>query len=325
MGPSPPLRLSNQPSLESVHNVKSANPCVLCGADCPISIVTQDRNRAVSQTQFQYRRCERCELLFLSNPPCNLAEHYPPGYVTPPGSLATLQRVAELNRYQLDLLLRFVRPGRLLEIGPGYGSFLWLAKRAGFTVTAIEPDGTACEYLEQTVRTNVIKSAAPEQVLASTADEYGAIVLWHALEHLPHPWQTLREAAQRLNAGGVIAIATPNPRAWQFRRLGRYWPHIDAPRHLWLIPLEVLRGFLEPLGLTLVFATSDDPAGRSWNRFGWSQALLNLQPRFLKKTFVAKVVTRVLGHVVGFSVRPWERAELRGSAYTAVFQKRSLS
>lgn len=305
--------------------MKSANRCVLCGADCPISIVTRDLNRGVSQTDFQYRRCERCELLFLSNPPSNLAEHYPEGYLTPPRSLATRRRIADLNRYQLDLLLRFVRPGRLLEIGPGHSSFLWLAKSAGFSVSAIEPDGAACEYLEQTVRANVIRSAAPEQVLASTADEYKAIVLWHALEHLPHPWQTLREASQRLSSGGVIVIATPNPQAWQFRRLGRYWPHIDAPRHLWLIPLEALRSFLEPLGLTLVFATSGDPVGKSLNRSGWSQAFLNLQPRFLRNIFAARVVTWVLGHVVGFSARPWERAELRGSAYTAVFQKRSLS
>ena len=303
----------------------SANSCVLCGADCPVSIVTQDLNRRVSQTDFQYRRCGRCELLFLSNPPSHLGEHYPAGYVTPPRTLARLQRIADQNRHQLDLLLRFVRPGRLLEIGPGYGSFLWLAKSAGFSVSAIESDEAACEYLEQSVRTHVIRSTAPDQVLASTAEEYQAIVLWHALEHLPDPWQTLREASQRLSDGGVIVIATPNPHAWQFQRLGRYWPHIDAPRHLWLIPLEALRSFLEPLGLTLAFATSDDPAGKSWNRFGWSQALLNLQPRFLRHTFAAKVVTRVLGHVVGFSARPWERAELRGSAYTAVFQKRSLS
>jgi SAM-dependent methyltransferase len=220
------------------------------------------------------------------------------------------------------MVRRFVTRGRLLEIGPGYGSFSWLAKSAGFDVEAIESDVAACEYLAHQIGVKVTKSAAPEQLLASRTTAYDAVVMWHVIEHLPDPWATLQQAARLLNAGGIILVATPNPSAWQFRVLGRQWPHIDAPRHLWLIPLDVLRRYLEPLGFELTFVTTNDPGAENWNRFGWSQTIVNLQPAVLRNSLLVKVASRVLGHAAAFAVKPWERADLQGSAYSAVFRKR---
>ena len=259
--------------------------------------------------------------MFLSNAPGDLSAHYPAGYVTPPRSMAVLQRIANDTRYQMDLVLRYVAGGTLLEIGPGYGSFLWLAKSAGFQVKAIESDASACEYLRHTVGADVVMSAAPQEVLAGLHEQYDAVVLWHSLEHLPAPWETLRRASQLLNPRGILVIATPNPAAWQFRRLGGSWPHVDAPRHLWLIPYGTLRDYLRPLGLVAAFATTGDRGGRRWDRFGWSQTLLNVHPRALRHSLLARAMTRMLGWLVATAVSPWERANMRGSAYTAVFQK----
>jgi 2-polyprenyl-3-methyl-5-hydroxy-6-metoxy-1,4-benzoquinol methylase len=297
--------------------------CPVCGCDSPVSLVARDFNRRTSREEFRYHRCLACGLVFAREPPHDLAQHYPLGYVTPPRSLAELQRIAARIRYQLDIVQAFVRSGRLLEIGPGYGSFLWLAKAAGFTVEAIEADATACAYLGCAVRVPVLKSDSPERVLSSRAEAYDAIVLWHAIEHLPHAWATLREAARAVNPEGVIVIATPNPLAWQFRVLGRRWPHLDAPRHLWLIPLDVLDKYLQPFGFSLAFATTGDAGGRRWDRFGWSQTLVNLLPEFLRNTLLVKIASRLIGHIVALIARPWERTAMKGSAYTAVFQKRN--
>ena len=50
----------------------------------------------------------------------------------------------------------------------------------------------------------------------------------------------LEEASKKINPGGIILIATPNPSSFAFRLLGRFWPHIDAPRHINLIPESLL-------------------------------------------------------------------------------------
>ena len=296
--------------------------CTLCDLDCQVGFVARDLNRRTSPQDFRYHRCGRCGLIFLGDPPADLARYYPTGYVAFPKSKDHLERIARRTKYQLEMVQRFVPSGRLIEIGPGYGNFAWLAKTAGFEVEAIESDAAACEYLTHQVGVAVTRSDVPEVVLSDRVATYDAVVLWHSIEHLPHPWATLRQAAQLLNPGGVILVATPNPAAWQFGVLGHLWPHIDAPRHLWLIPLEVLRGYLEPLGLELISVTSRDPGARRWNRFGWSQAILNVQPAPLRSTFVGRVASRILGSATAFLVRRWERPALKGSAYTAVFIKR---
>jgi hypothetical protein len=58
---------------------------------------------------------------------------------------------------------------------PGFGSFAFLAKRAGFEVEAIEQDRSA-DYLATRVGVRVVKSASPAEVLAHTDRRCDAIV-----------------------------------------------------------------------------------------------------------------------------------------------------
>jgi len=286
-----------------------------------VKFLARDLNRRTSALAFEYRECPDCRLLFLANQPADLSRHYPAEYVRQPPSMAALARIGNKTRHQLDLVTRHVAGGKLLEIGPGYGSFLWLAQGAGFQVKAIEADQSASEFLRRAIAADVVTSAAPHEVLAGIDERFDAIVMWHSLEHLPDPWETLRQACRLLANGGALVIATPNPGAWQFRRLGRYWPHVDAPRHLWLIPFKLLRDFIQPLGLVPAFSTTTDRDGLSWNRFGWSQSLLNTQPLWLRRTLPARVAGRVAGSLVATVCVPWERRSMNGSAYTAVFHK----
>jgi len=71
----------------------------------------------------------------------------------------------------------------------------------------------------------------------------------------------LEEASKKINPGGIILIATPNPSSFAFRLLGRFWPHIDAPRHINLIPESLLTTKLKDLGFDLVVKTTNDKGG----------------------------------------------------------------
>jgi hypothetical protein len=127
-------------------------------------------------------------------------------------------------------------------------------------------------------------------------------------------------AAANLEAGGVLAIASPNPRAVQFKLLGRRWAHVDAPRHLFLIPGETLALRCGELGLRLASTTTADPAGRHWNRFGWEYALRRSprsRPGGRASHALSAVITRML--------RPLEERGQRGCAYTSIFVKTSAT
>jgi 2-polyprenyl-3-methyl-5-hydroxy-6-metoxy-1,4-benzoquinol methylase len=289
--------------------------CPLCAGETDAAFSVGDRNREITPQRFHYRRCRSCQTTFLADLPDDLERYYPEDYYELP-SLAELDRAASAEAPKLALLRPFVTDGPLVEIGAAFGIFARAAQQAGFDVTAIEMDARCCEYLVDVVGVRAVRSNAPEQTLADLGPSR-AIVLWHVLEHLPRPWEVLEQAAKRLETGGALALATPNPDSLQFRLLGARWAHVDAPRHLFLIPFAALRTRVERLGLELGQVTTSDPAGRYWNVFGWEHALRRHPARHPSTR-----LTRTCSRLLALGLAPLERRNMNGAAYTAVFVKR---
>ncbi len=199
---------------------------------------TRDRNRQAGNEWFQYLRCNTCGLIKLADIPENLEQYYSSDYYDIP----TPERLAELARkdtFKIETLAHYSRPGRLLEIGPAWGTFALQAKQAGYQVDAIEMDANCCAFLNQTVGVRAICSNAPHEVMESLGS-HDVIAIWQVIEHIPDPWTLLGAVAKNLSPGGILILATPNADAWQFRVMGSEWPHIDAPRHLFLIPIAYI-------------------------------------------------------------------------------------
>jgi 2-polyprenyl-3-methyl-5-hydroxy-6-metoxy-1,4-benzoquinol methylase len=276
---------------------------------------TKDLNRKISNKEFIYLQCQACWLIFLSEIPADLGSYYTDEYYKVP-SFEKLKKIARAERYKIKMVQKFVKSGALLEIGAAFGVFAYQAKEAGYLVDAIEMDGRCCDYLANKIGVNAIKSDAPHNVIANMK-KHDVIAMWHVLEHLPNPWECLRAMAENLTPGGILVVATPNPESFQFRIMGGRWPHVDAPRHINLIPIKVLKEFLKPLGLEDVMSTTDDAGGRSWNRFGWQRYLMNLSSGKL-----AQSIYFLAGYILSFPMALWDRRKFNGCAYTAIFRKR---
>jgi hypothetical protein len=122
--------------------------------------------------------------------------------------------------------------------------------------------------------------------------------------------------ASKVHPGGIALIATPNPHAFQFRVWGRRWTHVDAPRHVVLIPHDLLVRRMQSKGMELVELTTSDPGGIGWNWFGWVISFGNLTTiPWLKRPF------RLLCRVARLLMRAFEEQEGKGAAYAAVFRK----
>ncbi len=289
--------------------------CPLCGSsDAPYLFTASDRNRRVSGESFSYHRCGPCGAIFLADPPADLGRYYPKAYYDLPDADA-LDAAAPQEAYKLDFLRPFAPTGRLIEIGPGVGAFARLAQKRGYDVTTIEMDPRACVHLRSVAGVGAIESAAPEEVLQRLPPSQ-AIALWHVLEHLPHPWASLEGAAENLAPGGVLVIGTPNPESLQLRLLRARWPHLDAPRHLYLVPAHLLFGWAAKLGLERVSLTTRDPGGRAWNRFGWGHAV-----RPPNRGRLDRIAARAAGAALATAAAPLERRGLNGATYTAVLRK----
>jgi len=259
-----------------------------------------------------------CRTIFIEEVPRDLRRYYADEYYQIP-TLDKLRKVARAEHYKIDMVKTVAESGSLLEVGPAFGVFAYQAKEAGFTVDTIEMDGRCCDFLRDVVGVHAVQSDRPHEAVACLR-QHDVIALWHVLEHLAEPWECLKALVGNLTPGGVLLIAMPNPEAFQFKVMGADWPHVDAPRHVQLIPKATLTEYVKRLGLDLVMMTTDDPGGRGWNRFGWQRYLMNrVRGRWAQRAcFVA-------GYVLSAVMSGRDRQGLEGSAYTAIFRNKAAS
>lgn len=291
------------------------NKCSYCGTESDIYFHSKDYNRKISEVIFNHYRCPKCSLIFIAPNPDNLGDYYPQSYYFVPESTVPLEAAAGHERYKIEIVQRYVRQGRLLEIGPSLGCFTFLAKKSGFEAEAIEMDARCSKFLNEVAGIPTVNSSDTCGAL-KTLKPFDVIAMWHVIEHLPNPWETLEVISEKLNPGGILVLAAPNPDAFQFHILGRYWPHVDAPRHLLLIPPQILVEKMAVLGMEVELITTTDEGSLGWNVFGWEFFFsnLNTHPRINR-------ILRLFGRMVAKLFSPIEKIEGKGSAYTMVFRK----
>ncbi|MFM7329993.1 MAG: class I SAM-dependent methyltransferase, partial [Bacteroidota bacterium] len=79
----------------------------------------------------------------------------------------------------------------------------------------------------------------------------GVITLWHVLEHLENPLESIRKLSENLLPGGSILVAVPNHKSADARHYGKHWAGLDVPRHLWHFTQHAISLLARKAGLTV--------------------------------------------------------------------------
>lgn len=309
-----------QPTAFAWRRTDKSLPCPYCSAAARFEFHTRDLNLRVSQTNFSYFQCPACRLIFIAEPPADLARYYPSQYYSIPGSRRRLEQLARRETFKLDLIRPYRASGNLLEVGSAWGSFAYAAKLAGYDVTAVEMDKRCCQYLREVVGVDV-HAADDTGALPDELGQYEVVALWHVIEHFQHFKEMLIQLAGFVRPGGIIAIASPNPGAWQFGLMREHWPHVDAPRHLQLVPAQVVIEVLSARDFEVVLSTGNDPGGLRWNRFGWQRLILNALP----SSRAAMAVGIAAGAALGEMLSPFDRRRDRGATYTLILRRKPIA
>ena len=160
------------------------------------------------------------------------------------------------------------------------------------------------------------RSDNPTEVISDINYLYDIVVLWHNIEHLTEPWKLLDAVAEKIQNGGIVIIASPNPESFSFKFLRSLWPHLDAPRHIYLIPDKLLSNKMYSLGFNLINKTTNDKGGLRWNIFSWQKFLMNsLSTTRFERVFY------LIGLVISQMLSPIERNNFKGSCYTLIYKK----
>ncbi len=308
------------------------NACPICHSQSLQLALTAPDYRFGGRIQHQVWRCRRCGL-GITQPPLSgpaLAAAYPPDYepyrAEERQSSDFRQRLAAtlLRTYGYDQApafplpaflarpLAYIRgwvwtpppapPGRLLDVGCGSGAYGARLLSLGWRVDGVEPDPVAAERARQAglqVQTCAIQDAELPPA------RYDVATFWHALEHLDDPVAALRRVRPALAADGVVLLEIPNWSGLVARLTGRYWFHLDLPRHRWHFTPASLTLALEQAGFRIMrLQHIPNPHGLAgaiayrWHRersrpalvLGW---LIGVLAALLKQADVIRVVAGV--------------------------------
>ena len=107
----------------------------------------------------------------------------------------------------IELLKRWDRHGRLLDVGTGLGFFLAQARREGWEAEGLELSDKVAQYARRTLQLPVHVGTL-ESVSLQTG-RYDVMTLWDALEHFQNPKSSLLRIRELLVPGGMVVIRTP--------------------------------------------------------------------------------------------------------------------
>lgn len=158
---------------------------------------------------------------------------------------------------------------RILDVGCGRGTLLSAFANRGFEVHGFELSEVAAAIPDKRAE---VRFGGELSEARYPPDHFDLIVMWHVLEHLRHPDQTIQEIHRILKPGGTLVVAVPNFSSCQARWAKENWFHLDLPRHLYHFPLTGLRKLVEDRGFAY---RSGHHFSLRQNPFGWVQSAMN--------------------------------------------------
>jgi 2-polyprenyl-3-methyl-5-hydroxy-6-metoxy-1,4-benzoquinol methylase len=118
---------------------------------------------------------------------------------------------ARMIEYCARIFARFIRGGRILELGPAEGVMTPHLAALAESLTLVDGAASFCDQLRQRFPKAEVVNSLFEEFAPSR--QFDSIVLGHVLEHVADPVQILKLVRQWLAPSGRILAAVPNARS----------------------------------------------------------------------------------------------------------------
>jgi SAM-dependent methyltransferase len=267
--------------------------CNLCGADAATTLFERPYDAGADPARFaattdefdRYGRivkCARCGLVY-TNPrpkPQQLLEGY--AHCVDEAYLAESSSRSINAHLSLNTIKRFVKTGKLLEVGSAAGYFL-NAARVDFDVVGLEPSEWGCKTCRERYKLDVFCEAFETTTRFAPAS-FDCVAMIDVIEHVTDPRKVLEKAASLLKPGGVLYILTPDIGSLSAKVLGGSWWGL-RPAHIYYFDRGTLGRLLRECGFELKLEKS---FGRIFSWGYWASRLRNY-PRPVTGTIEAMI------------------------------------
>jgi len=222
---------------------------------------------AFEKETFEWVRCSACSTVYMSPRPSpgvmnayySSSENYQfwAEHIFPASEDARRDKVCAPRLEQILAMMKragIARGGRLVEIGPGFGTFAALAQVSGAfdDVQVIEPTpemAAACRERGVRVIEQRVEDALPAGVRADV------LVAFEVIEHLFDPRDMVLRCMDLLGPGGLLVLTCPNSDGFDISWLGAASLAVDA-EHVNLFNPRGLRTLLESCGFDVIEQTT---------------------------------------------------------------------
>ncbi len=248
-------------SMSQIMNFEAVR-CPLCGSDEGDPLFEWRTRRMV--------RFPGCSLVYRNPRPAVSDVHR--AYAAERMSLEWEERVGDRRT---DQFCRFLdsfpeRPGRLLDIGCGYGFFPKMAEEKAWKAVGVDLNPKAIDYAKDCLGVNALLGDIRDNCFPDGS--FNLVTLWNVLDHVPDPFDLLIEVHRVLKDDGYVFIRIPNG-TWQYLNfrvanfLGRLgWgkvlderPFVTFVFHTTSLSRSTLRLFIEQAGFVSLSIKNSKP------------------------------------------------------------------
>jgi 2-polyprenyl-3-methyl-5-hydroxy-6-metoxy-1,4-benzoquinol methylase len=154
------------------------------------------------------------------------------------------------NCRKLKRFSRYRLTGNFLEIGCSAGALLNVAREIGRTIKGVDISTAPTNHAREQIGLDVFTGTVEQ---AKCPENYFDVIFTNAvLEHVRHPFSTLRECLRILRPGGIFYANTVNWDSYTRRLLGLNWKYLNVRGHIHLYTSQNVRNLCQRAGFERV-------------------------------------------------------------------------
>ncbi|MDO8609262.1 MAG: class I SAM-dependent methyltransferase [bacterium] len=224
------------------------NTCALCN---------NNQFKIVAKTFWTYQKCLYCSLVQVNPIPAQKRINmlykgsYSKNYQPYQSQLHAHENYFKLKIKQLK---KHKQKGTLLEIGCALGTFMNIAKNAGYHVSGIDISPYSALYC----RKNNLRAKTGNIQTISKDKKYDIITAFDVLEHEINPIKTTLTIHQLLKIQGLFICSVPNYDSLTRYILRNKWFGFYDKEHLFYFNKNTLHTLLKKFGFSKITILKDD-------------------------------------------------------------------
>ena len=240
------------PKLAKTMTTEIINACPMCGS----AKATTERTRA------DIVKCADCAIVYLRTRPSRESmeakyQTYADGasHMRLPVTVDEIRTSGLRREYFMQELLSFVKqpggmPGRLLDIGCGWGAFLANAREKGFEPFGVEICAKMANFANSVMGLKVLVQQLEDTLFAEGV--FNVVSIIHVFEHLPNQKSALAYIHHILRPEGIFCGIVPNYGSLCSKSQRDNWSWLDPEMHYIHFTPVTLRLALEKQGFKVL-------------------------------------------------------------------------